>query len=338
MWTCCNAAPADAKTAIAIILAVSFGVVAPKMITDPFGGGSHGDRSGNSGFQNHTKGEHSMATITTKDGTTIFYKDWGKGQPIVFSHGWPLSSDDWDAQMLFFGQHGYRVIAHDRRGHGRSTQTWDGNDMDTYADDLAQLTEKLNLRDTIHVGHSTGGGEVARYIGRHGSKRVAKAVLIGAVPPIMLKTASNPGGLPMEVFDNIRAGVANNRPQFYKDITLPFYGYNRPGAKVSEGIREHWWLQGMMGGVKAHYDCIKAFSETDFTEDLKKIDVPTLILHGDDDQIVPIADSALLSAKLIKNSILKVYPGLPHGMCTTNPDEINSDLLAFFQRSQKASA
>lgn len=279
-----------------------------------------------------------MATITTKDGTTIFYKDWGKGQPIVFSHGWPLSSDDWDAQMLFFGQHGHRVIAHDRRGHGRSTQTWDGNDMDTYADDLAQLTEKLDLRDAIHVGHSTGGGEVARYIGRHGSKRVAKAVLIGAVPPIMLKTASNPGGLPMEVFDSIRAGVANNRPQFYKDITLPFYGYNRPGAKVSEGICEHWWLQGMMGGVKAHYDCIKAFSETDFTEDLKKIDVPTLILHGDDDQIVPIADSALLSAKLVKNSTLKVYPGLPHGMCTTNPDEINADLLAFFQRSQKASA
>jgi non-heme chloroperoxidase len=279
-----------------------------------------------------------MATITTKDGTTIFYKDWGKGQPIVFSHGWPLSSDDWDAQMLFFGQHGYRVIAHDRRGHGRSTQTWDGNDMDTYADDLAQLTEKLDLRDAIHVGHSTGGGEVARYIGRHGSKRVAKAVLIGAVPPIMLKTASNPGGLPMEVFDSIRAGVANNRPQFYKDITLPFYGYNRPGAKVSEGIREHWWLQGMMGGVKAHYDCIKAFSETDFTEDLKKIDVPTLILHGDDDQIVPTADSALLSAKLVKNSTLKVYPGLPHGMCTTNPDEINADLLAFFQRSQRASA
>jgi non-heme chloroperoxidase len=279
-----------------------------------------------------------MATITTKDGTTIFYKDWGKGQPIVFSHGWPLSSDDWDAQMLFLGQHGYRVIAHDRRGHGSSTQTWDGNDMDTYADDLAQLTEKLDLRDAIHVGHSTGGGEVARYIGRHGSKRVAKAVLIGAVPPIMLKTASNPGGLPMEVFDSIRAGVASNRPQFYKDITLPFYGYNRPGAKVSEGIREHWWLQGMMGGVKAHYDCIKAFSETDFTEDLKKIDVPTLILHGDDDQIVPTADSALLSAKLVKNSTLKVYPGLPHGMCTTNPDEINADLLAFFQRSQRASA
>ena len=235
-----------------------------------------------------------MATITTKDGTTIFYKDWGKGQPIVFSHGWPLSSDDWDAQMLFFGQHGYRIIAHDRRGHGRSTQTWDGNDMDTFADDLAQLTEKLVLRGAIHVGHSTGGGEVARYIGRHGSKRVAKAVLIGAAPPIMLKTASNPGGLPMEVFDSIRAGVANNRAQFYKDITVPFYGYNRPAAKVSEGTRERFWLQGMMGGVKSHYDCVKAFSETDFTEDLKRIDVPTLILHGDDDQIVPIADSALL--------------------------------------------
>lgn len=274
-----------------------------------------------------------MPTITIKDGTTIFYKDWGKGQPIVFSHGWPLSSDDWDAQLLFFGQRGFRVIAHDRRGHGRSTQTWDGNDMDTYADDLAQLTEKLDLRDAIHVGHSTGGGEVARYIGRHGSKRVARAVLISAVPPLMLKTSANPGGLPLEVFDNIRAGVANNRAQFYKDITLPFYGYNRLGAKVSEGIREHWWLQGMMGGVKAHYDCIKAFSETDFTGDLKKIDVPTLILHGDDDQIVPVADAAPLSAKLVKNSTLKIYPGLPHGMCTTNPGEINADLLAFFKGS-----
>jgi non-heme chloroperoxidase len=291
-----------------------------------------------SAFQINTKGEYSMATITSKDGTTIYYKDWGKGQPIVFSHGWPLTADDWDAQMLFFGQRGYRVIAHDRRGHGRSTQTWDGNDMDTYADDLAQLTEKLDLRNAIHVGHSTGGGEVARYIGRHGSKRVARAVLIGAVPPIMLKTAANPGGLPIEVFDGIRAGVANNRAQLYKDITLPFYGYNRPGAKVSEGVREHWWLQGMMGGVKAHYDCVKAFSETDFTEDLKKIDVPTLILHGDDDQIVPIADSALLSAKLVKNATLKVYPGLPHGMCTTNPETINADMLAFFKSSASAAA
>jgi non-heme chloroperoxidase len=278
-----------------------------------------------------------MATITTKDGATIFYKDWGKGQPIVFSHGWPLTADDWDAQMLFFGQLGYRVIAHDRRGHGRSTQTWDGNDMDTYADDLAQLTEKLDLKNAIHVGHSTGGGEVARYLGRHGSKRVAKAVLIGAVPPLMLKTAANPGGSPMEVFDGIRAGVATNRAQFYRDITLPFYGYNRPGAKISEGIREHWWLQGMMGGVKAHYDCIKAFSETDFSDDLKKIDVPTLILHGDDDQIVPIADSAPLSAKLVKNSTLKIYPGFPHGMCTTNPEQINADLLAFFSGAASAS-
>ncbi len=277
-----------------------------------------------------------MATITTKDGTTIFYKDWGKGHPVAFSHGWPLTADDWDAQMLFFGQRGYRVIAHDRRGHGRSTQTWDGNDMDTYADDLAQLTEKLDLKNAIHVGHSTGGGEVARYLGRHGSKRVAKAVLIGAVPPLMLKTAANPGGLPMEVFDGIRAGVATNRAQFYKDITLPFYGYNRPGAKISEGIREHWWLQGMMGGVKAHYDCIKAFSETDFSDDLKKIDVPTLILHGDDDQIVPIADSAPLSAKLVKNSTLKIYPGFPHGMCTTNPEQINADLLAFFSGAASA--
>jgi len=270
-----------------------------------------------------------MGTITTKDGTQIFYKDWGKGQPIVFSHGWPLTADDWDAQMLFFGQHGYRVIAHDRRGHGRSTQTWDGNDMDTYADDLAQLTEKLDLNNAIHVGHSTGGGEVARYIGRHGTKRVAAAVLIGAVPPLMLKTAANPGGTPIEAFDAIRAGVATNRAQFYKDLTLPFYGYNRPGATVSEGVREHWWLQGMMGGIKAHYDCVKAFSETDFTEDLKKIDVPTLILHGDDDQIVPFADAAVLSVKLVKKSTLKIYPGLPHGMCTTNPEQINADLFAF---------
>lgn len=272
-----------------------------------------------------------MATITTKDGTTIYYKDWGKGQPIVFSHGWPLSSDDWDAQLLFFGQHGYRVIAHDRRGHGRSTQTWDGNDMDHYADDLAELTEHLDLRDAIHVGHSTGGGEVVHYIARHGSKRVAKAVLIGAVPPIMVKTENNPEGLPISVFDDIRKGVAENRSQFYKDLTMPFYGYNRPGAKVSEAIREHWWLQGMMGGIKAHYDSIKAFSETDFTEDLKKINIPVLVMHGDDDQIVPIKAAALRSAKILKHATLKVYPGLPHGMCTTNPDQINADLLAFFK-------
>jgi len=279
-----------------------------------------------------------MPTITTKDGTQIYYKDWGKGQPVVFSHGWPLSADDWDAQMLFFGQRGYRVIAHDRRGHGRSTQTWDGNEMDTYADDLATLTERLDLKDAIHVGHSTGGGEVARYIGRHGTKRVAMAVLIGAVPPLMVKTEKNPGGLPISVFDGLRAQLLADRAQFYKDITLPFYGYNRPGAKISEGIREHWWLQGMMGGAKPHYDCIKAFSETDFTEDLKKFDVPTLILHGDDDQIVPIGASALISAKIVKNATLKVYPGFPHGMPTTNADQINADLLAFFKRASQAAA
>jgi non-heme chloroperoxidase len=276
--------------------------------------------------------------MTTKDGTEIFYKDWGTGQPIVFSHGWPLTADDWDGQMLFFGQRGYRVIAHDRRGHGRSTQTWDGNDMDTYAADLAALTEKLDLKDAIHVGHSTGGGEVARYIGRHGSKRVAMAVLISSVPPLMVKTDKNPGGLPLSVFDGLRAELVRNRPQFYKDITLPFYGYNRPGAKISEGIREHWWLQGMMGGVKAHYDCIKAFSETDFTEDLKKIAVPTLVLHGDDDQIVPIGASGLMTAKIVKNATLKVYPGFPHGMPTTNADEINADMLAFFKRSAQVAA
>ena len=279
-----------------------------------------------------------MPTITTKDGTQIYYKDWGKGQPIVFSHGWPLSADDWDGQMLFFGQRGYRVIAHDRRGHGRSTQTWDGNDMDTYADDLAALTEKLDLKDAIHVGHSTGGGEVARYLGRNGSARVAMAVLISAVPPLMVKTEKNPGGAPIAVFDDLRTALAANRAQFYKDITLPFYGYNRPGAKISEGHREHWWLQGMMGGMKAHYDCIKAFSETDFTEDLMKVDVPTLILHGDDDQIVPIGASAMMSAKLVKGAVLKIYPGFPHGMPTTNADEINNDMLAFFAESRQAAA
>jgi len=279
-----------------------------------------------------------MPTITTKDGTEIFYKDWGSGQPIVFSHGWPLTADDWDGQMLFFGQRGYRVIAHDRRGHGRSTQTWDGNDMDTYADDLAALTEKLDLKNAIHVGHSTGGGEVARYIGRHGSKRVAMAVLISSVPPLMLKTDKNPTGSPISVFDGLRAALAANRPQFYRDITLPFYGYNRPGAKISEGIREHWWLQGMMGGMKAHYDCIKAFSETDFTEDLKKFDVPTLIMHGDDDQIVPIVAAGLLSAKIVKNATLKVYPAFPHGMPATNADTINADLLTFFQQRKLAAA
>jgi len=283
-------------------------------------------------------GEEAMPTITTKDGTQIYYKDWGKGQPIVFSHGWPLTADDWDGQMLYFGQHGHRVIAHDRRGHGRSTQTWDGNEMDTYADDLATLSEKLDLKNAIHVGHSTGGGEVARYIGRHGTKRVAMAVLISAVPPLMLKTEKNPGGLPLSVFDGLRAQLVADRAQFYKDITLPFYGYNRPGAKISEGVREHWWLQGMMGGVKAHYDCIKAFSETDFTEDLKKIDVPTLIMHGDDDQIVPIGAAALMSSKIVKNAKLKVYQGFPHGMPTTNADQINFDLLMFIQQTKQAAA
>jgi len=279
-----------------------------------------------------------MPTITTKDGAQIYYKDWGKGQPIVFSHGWPLDADAWDRQMLFFGQQGYRVIAHDRRGHGRSEQTWDGNEMSTYADDLAALTEKLDLKNAIHVGHSTGGGEVARYIGRHGSKRVAVAVLVSAVPPLMLKTDKNPGGLPISVFDDLRAQLAANRPQFYEELTLPFFGYNRPGAKISEGVRDHFWLQGMLGGMKPHYDCIKAFSETDFTEDLKKFDVPTLILHGDDDQIVPIGAAGLMSAKIVKNATLKVYPGFPHGMPIIHADQINADLLAFIKQRKQAAA
>ena len=279
-----------------------------------------------------------MSTITVKDGATIFYKDWGTGQPMVFSHGWPLTADDWDSQMLFFGERGYRVIAHDRRGHGRSSQTWEGNDMDTYADDLAVLTEKLDLKNAIHVGHSTGGGEVARYIGRHGSKRVAISVLISSVPPLMVKTEKNPAGAPIEVFDDLREQYVKNRPQFYRDITLPFYGYNRPGAKISEAICDKWWLQAMMGGMKAGYDCIKAFSETDFTEDLKKFDIPTLILHGDDDQIVPIGASARQSSKLVKGATLKVYPGFPHGMPTTQADQINADLLEFVEAHKRSKA
>ena len=279
-----------------------------------------------------------MPTLTVRDGTQIYFKDWGTGQPVVFSHGWPLSSDAWEDQMMFLSDRGYRCIAHDRRGHGRSGQPWEGNEMDTYADDLAALVEALDLRDAIHVGHSTGGGEVARYIGRHGSKRVSKAVLISAVPPLMLKTAANPGGLPMEAFDQLRTAVHADRAQFFMDLSMPFYGFNRPGAKVSQGLRDSFWLQSMMCGMKGAYDCIKAFSETDFTEDLKKFDVPTLILHGDDDQIVPIGASAMLSSKLVKGATLKVIPGAPHGMPSTLKDQINSELLAFFQRSQQASA
>lgn len=271
-----------------------------------------------------------MATITTTDGTEIYYKDWGSGQPIVFSHGWPLTGDDWDAQMVFFASRGFRCIAHDRRGHGRSSQPWDGNEMNTYADDLSALTEHLDLQNAIHVGHSTGGGEVARYLGRHGTARVAKAVLIGAVPPLMLKTAANPGGLPIEVFDGIRAGTAADRSQFFQDLTTPFYGANRAGAAVSQGVRDKFWLQGMMAGHKNALDCIKAFSETDFTADLKAIDVPTLVMHGDDDQIVPIGASALESVKLLRHGTLKVYPGLSHGLCTINAEVVNADLLAFF--------
>ncbi len=274
-----------------------------------------------------------MATITTKDGTEIFYKDWGVGQPIVFHHGWPLSADDWNSQMLFFLSQGFRVIAHDRRGHGRSGQPATGNEMDTYAADVAALTTHLDLKDAIHVGHSTGGGEVARYVAQYGGGgRVAKAVLIGAVPPIMVKSDKNPGGLPLEVFDSFRAALAGNMAQFYRDVPAgPFYGFNREGAKVYPGVIDNWWRQGMMGSIQAHYECIKAFSETDFTEDLKAIECPVFIMHGDDDQIVPIADSALLSSKLVKNGTLKVYPGLPHGMCTTHPEIINPDLLAFFK-------
>ncbi|MGA2851986.1 MAG: alpha/beta hydrolase [Terracidiphilus sp.] len=274
-----------------------------------------------------------MNTITTQDGTSIYYKDWGTGKPITFSHGWPLSADAWDAQMLFLGQQGYRVIAHDRRGHGRSGQTWTGNDMDTYADDLAELIEVLDLKDLTMVGHSTGGGEVARYIGRHGNKRVSKAVLISSVPPLMLKTDKNPGGLPLSVFDDIRAGVAGDRSQYYRDLSIPFYGYNKPGAKPSEGVKDQFWRLGMQSSIKGSYDCIKAFSETDFTEDLKKMEVPTLVLQGDADQIVPIEDASYLTAKIVKNATLDVIPGAPHGLCTTHADVVNQHLLAFLRKN-----
>jgi len=279
-----------------------------------------------------------MSMITTKDGTEIYYKDWSQGQPVVFSHGWPLSADAFEDQMFFLAERGYRCIAHDRRGHGRSSQPWNGNEMDTYADDLAALVEKLDLKNAIHVGHSTGGGEVARYIGRHGTKRVAKAVLVSAVPPLMLKTAANPAGLPIEAFDALRASVLADRSQFFRDLSVPFYGYNRPGATISQGVRDSFWLQGMLCGFPGAYECIKVFSETDFTEDLKKFDVPTLILHGDDDQIVPIAAAGLLSSKIVKGATLKVYPGFPHGMCTTQKDVINEDLLAFFKRAGQVAA
>lgn len=278
-----------------------------------------------------------MSFVTTKDGTQIYYKDWGTGQPIVFSHGWPLTADAFEDQMFFLAQHGYRCIAHDRRGHGRSSQTWDGNDMDTYADDLTTLVESLDLKDAIHVGHSTGGGEVTRYIGRHGTARVAKAVLISAVPPLLLKTEANPNGLSMELLDQIRGGIQADRAQFMNDFSIPFFGYNRPGAKISQGILDSFRLQAMLGGLPNVYFCVKAFGETDFTEDLKRFDVPTLILHGDDDQVVPVGITALVSSKIVKDATLKVYPGLPHGMCSTHKDVINADLLEFIKKEQSKS-
>jgi non-heme chloroperoxidase len=272
-----------------------------------------------------------MSTLAVKDGTQIYYKDWGSGQPIVFHHGWPLSGDDWDAQMIFFLNNGFRVIAHDRRGHGRSSQASGGHDMDTYATDVAELTAALDLKDAIHVGHSTGGGEVIRYAAKYGKDRVAKAVLISAVTPIMAQTATNPDGIPMSVFDEIRVGTATQRPQYFQDFTIPFFGYNRPGAKISQGVRDNWWRQGMMGGINAHYECIKAFSETDFTADLKSVDIPVLVMHGEDDQIVPFALTAVKATKLLKNGKLIAYPGFPHGMPTTEAATINADLLAFIK-------
>ncbi|WP_026283318.1 alpha/beta hydrolase [Rhizobium sp. 2MFCol3.1] len=272
-----------------------------------------------------------MPKITTKDGTKIFYKDWGTGQPILFSHGWPLSGDAWEAQMLYFGQNGYRVIAHDRRSHGKSSQTWDGNNMDQYADDLAELIEHLDLKNLIMIGHSTGGGEVAHYLGRHGTKRVAKVVLVGAVPPLMLKTDANPEGLPLNVFDGIRKGTALDRSQFFRDLSMPFYGFNRDGAKVNDGLRETFWLMGMAGGIKGEYDCIHEFSEVDYTDDLRKIDKPTLFIHGDDDQIVPIVAAALKSSKIVKGAVLKVYEGSSHGLAQVEPERFNADVLAFIK-------
>jgi non-heme chloroperoxidase len=279
--------------------------------------------------QSKSKEKDFMPTITTKDGTEIYYKDWGTGQPLVFHHGWPLSADDWDAQMMFFVEHGYRVVAHDRRGHGRSTQTATGNDMDTYASDVAELVKALDLKNAIHIGHSTGGGELTRYVARHGKGRVAKAVLISSVPPLLVKSEKNPNGIPIAVFDQLRDGTGFHRAQFYQDFTMPFYGYNRPGAKISQGVRDNWWRQAMMGGIKAQYDCIKALSETDFFEDLKSIDVPVLVMHGLDDQICPFEGTGAMSVKLVKYGTLKTYPGFPHGMPTTNADQINADLLTF---------
>jgi non-heme chloroperoxidase len=302
------------------------------------GGASHASTASATASSNRNDGPRSMNTITTSDGTEIYYNDWGKGQPIVFSHGWPLSADAFEDQMYYLASRGYRCIAHDRRGHGRSSQPWTGNDMDTYADDLAELVQKLDLKNAIHVGHSTGGGEVARYIARHGTKRVAKAVLIASVPPLMLKTAANPGGLPISVFDGLRASVVADRSQFWKELSMPFYSYNRAGANVSEGVRNSFWLQGMMAGFPAAYFCIKAFSETDQTEDLKKFDVPTLVIQGDDDQIVPFADAGALQAKLVKGATLKVYKGAPHGLCTTHKDQVNEDLLAFCKAEAQRAA